>query len=1091
MRILFVVVLIAISGYSFSNPPDFTFVENISQWDCSIQYAANLPVGNMTLKSGSFGYYFLDYERLEVLHHNTHDAFGAHNEASSEESISAAFVSVIFRGADRGVVPVPLAKRDEYYNFFLGSDSSRWASGANAYDGVLYPSLYNGIDLKVYNSQDNLKYDFILAPGANPSLISMEYEGAERVYLQNGDLHVSVGFSGFSEKNPIAYQVVNGKKVYVSCSFVVSGNIVSFDFPDGYDPCYELVIDPLLIFSTFSGSRADNWGSTATPGEKGTLYSSGVTNHMVGTSFSGTFPASPGAFQASYGGVYDIAILKYDSAGQRLLYATYLGGSRSESPHSLVVNEQNELILLGTTSSANFPVTANAYDRIFSGGTGVNHVVQYAEGSDIVLSRISSDGRQLIASTYFGGQENDGLNQLSLNGNYGDECRGDVIADKAGNIYVATVTQSPDLRLNNAYRGGFSDAIILKFPPSLNSLITGYYLGGSGEDGAHSIKLGIDGSIYTAGGTTSADFPVSTTALQTAYGGGTDGWVAKLDADASILNATYSGTMGYEQVYFIDTNSAGDIYVYGQNTGHRPLTPGVYSDPNSGQFIQKLSNDLATQFFYTEFGTGKGTPDISPTAFLVTDCNYIYLAGWGGDLNLAGGRFNTSTRGLKTSGDAYQRTTAGHDFYFLVLGDDARTFLYASFLGGGLSKTHVDGGTSRFDKRGIVYHAVCAGCRGGTPNGLPASDFPTTTGAFSRTNNSLNCTNAAFKFDLSLLRSALKIRGAASVCLPDKITIDNLSVGADFYIWDFGDNTAPVVTTKPSPMAHEYKVPGRYIVWLKAINNKACITRDSTSVVIDVVASKSEFPSDVAICRGTSATLIAKGGTLYEWRSEDNKFKVSGAFPQVTVAPRDTTRYNVSILEANGCRREDSLYVNVIPLINPDFELERGDNCEQNNLQQALSIKVRNLTDSTWAGDSFQFHFGDGTVSDQEETEYQYKAGGTYQLKLIAVREFCVAEKLFPLSIGPLKYPNVITPGGSLSLNDNFTIQFGDSPGGAPFDFGFRVGVEIYDRWGKLVYQDSDYRNDWSGADVSGGVYYYQVSVDQHKTCKGWLHVVK
>src|SRR5690606_6093379 len=135
--------------------------------------------------------------------------------------------------------------------------------------------------------------------------------------------------------------------------FRLCENVVTFDFPDGYDSCEVLVIDPLLIFSTYSGSTADNWGSTATPGERGNLYSAGVTEEGGG----GSFPATPGAFQTSSAGLYDIGILKYDSLGMQLLYATYLGGKASESPHSLVMNDDEELVLLGTTSSLDFPTT--------------------------------------------------------------------------------------------------------------------------------------------------------------------------------------------------------------------------------------------------------------------------------------------------------------------------------------------------------------------------------------------------------------------------------------------------------------------------------------------------------------------------------------------------------------------------------------------------------------------------------------------------------------------------------------------------------------------------------------------------------------
>ena len=206
----------------------------------------------------------------------------------------------------------------------------------------------------------SVKYDFILAPYADHTQIVLEYSGAEQLTLENGRLIVRTSVGEVIEQKPIAFQWIDGKKIAVACEYLLEGNQLSFCFPLGYDPCYELTIDPLLIFSTYSGSVADNWGSTATPAENGNLYSAGVTSHV---NAGGSFPATPGAFQTTYGGLYDIGILKYDSAGKRLLYATYLGGDNSESPHSLVVNAKNELIVLGTTSSFNFPTSVNAIDR--------------------------------------------------------------------------------------------------------------------------------------------------------------------------------------------------------------------------------------------------------------------------------------------------------------------------------------------------------------------------------------------------------------------------------------------------------------------------------------------------------------------------------------------------------------------------------------------------------------------------------------------------------------------------------------------------------------------------------------------------------
>jgi hypothetical protein len=1067
------------------SPPGTTFVENKDQWDCDVYYVSRIPGGNMVLRPGSFRYIMLDQQQLDERHHHSHHGAQLRHEHSSSTMVNGVMIDVTFVGADPDAVPVSSGRSFEYYNFFIGDDETRGASEAYAYSTIVYPSFYNGIDLKVYRHGDDVKYDFMVAAESDPSQIRIRYSGMDKILLENGNLHVRTPVGEIIEKRPFAYQVIKGETQSVAVEFLLINGEVSFLFPEGYDPCHELIIDPLLIFSTFSGSAADNWGSTATPAEKGNLYSAGVTNHFVGNLFSGTYPATAGAFQTSYGGIYDFGILKYDSLGQTLLYASYLGGAESESPHSLVVNHRNELIVLGTTSSANFPTTADAFDRTFNGGSVASHVVEYTFGSDIVISRISPDGKTMLASTFLGGTGNDGLNMTELSVNYGDELRGDVITDPDGFIYVSSVTESAEVGGVADFNGGDTDGIIVKMGEALNGIEWLQFIGGSGTDAAHTIKLDALNNVYTAGGTSSVDFPVTADAYQTTHAGFIDGWVAKLDNNGNILQATYSGSGDFDQIYFLDLNVNEEVYVYGQTSGPRPVTPGVFSEPGSGQFIEKFNNDLSTQELYTVFGTGKGAPDISPTAFMVSDCNYLYMAGWGGVLNTRAGGWDTSTSGLSVSSDALQSTTSGHDFYFIVLAEDAKERLYATFLGGPQTETHIDGGTSRFDKSGVVYHAVCAGCRG-TDN-IPSSDFPTTAGVHSRVNKSENCNNAAFKFDLSSLRANLVLKGSNKVCIPYEASFDNHSVGGETFIWDFGDGSPELVKTDKSSVKHLYTTPGNYTVWLKSIDLGTCKVRDSSAVRLQVFEGKSDFPADAPLCEGNSLTLAASGGVSYSWVSEDGLYDISGPENSISVSPKDTTRFTITIVEASGCVQSDEVWINVIPALTPEFEFERDGDCSG----AMPELRVRNLTDSTWVSDLFYFDFDDGMTSDLDEVIHTYEKPGLYDVRLVAAREGCVFEKIIPMAYGPLKYPNVITPGVTEGKNDRFMVQFGDDPTKTPLDYGLKTELSVYDRWGRPIFETADYAHDWTGADVSGGVYYYHVKVQEYEPCRGWVQVVK
>ena len=248
-------------------------------------------------------------------------------------------------------------------------------------------------------------------------------------------------------------------------NFSSQNNILSFYFPNSYDNTKDLIIDPTLIFSTYSGSSSDNFGYTATYDRSGFLYSAGTVFDFPSGS---TYPTL-GAFQINhaggtgFNGGTDIAITKYDTTGTFRIYSTYLGGSKSELPHSLVVNNLDELFVFGTTGSDDYPTTNGAYDTTFNGGppfspSGLG--VTFPNGSDIIVSRFSTSGGHLLSSTYIGGSENDGLNtSQKLKKNYADEVRGEIDIDKNNNIYLATCTYSTDFPIAGNV-----------FQPTLNSL---------------------------------------------------------------------------------------------------------------------------------------------------------------------------------------------------------------------------------------------------------------------------------------------------------------------------------------------------------------------------------------------------------------------------------------------------------------------------------------------------------------------------------------------------------------------------------------------------------------------------------------------
>ncbi len=1069
--------------------PGLRFIENKNQWPSKFDYASDVPGGQMFLNATGFHYLLRDESKFEELHDNPSTRYDeAGNPSSDCTKINAYYVSMSWRGASH-VTPKPFGKGKQYYNYFLGSDPAHWGVKAFGYEGILYESVYADIDLKIYSSDVHMKYDFIVNPGGDPNQIVGDYAGTDNIFLDvNGNLYIKTAVGELIEKKPYAYQYINGTKQRVECAFDLTGNTIRFLFPEGYNTCEPLIIDPILIFSTYSGSTADNWGSTATPGENGKLYSAGVTNLV---SLKGIFPATPGAFQTAYGGAYDVGILKYDSLGRDLLYASYLGGSESESPHSLVMAANGDLLVLGTTSSSDFPRSEYAFDKTFNGGDSVNNVITYLHGSDIFIARISSDGTTLIASTYLGGSLNDGLNPPDgpLTLNYGDELRGDIITDTNGDIYVSTVTSSPDFQgvnsFSTTYRGGATDGLLLKVSADLSQLLWGAFIGGSGTDTSHTIKIDREGNIYLAGGTTSEDFQLAGQSFKSSLGGPADGWIAKVRGDGQELMAsTYTGTESIEQTYFIDLNIDEEIFIYGQTDAglNFPIMPvGVFNDkPGSGQYLQKYSNDLSTLLVSTVFGSGSGIPDISPTAFLVNDCNNIYMTGWGGRLNDLAGHWNTITNNMPLTFDAFQKTTSGNDFYFIVLTGDAERIVYGTYMGGPFSLTHVDGGTSRFDKHGIVYHAVCAGCSADNPTEGPTSDFPSTPGAWSNFNRSANCNNAAFKFDLSSLRADLQ-SPVTQVCARDTVEFGNISTGGELFYWDFGDGFK-IVTPDPKNQKHVYQNSGMYTIKLKVVDEGTCKSVDSTKVNLQV-GDHTGFVEDVdPLCEGDARILKATGGISYQWKSLTGDFTSIKQFP--SVAPTTTTQYAVTIKEAFGCILKDTVTLEVVPKVEPDFEFDKSGFCFGKT-----KLHVQNKTEG--AEDTRMiFYFGDGTSAEAEEATHQYETSAIFNVRLAAVRDFCVFDVVKPIPVVNITIPNVITPEVSSGFNDTFMIQVDDRQDVSPYDFDTPVSLIIVNRWGEKVHEDDNYQNDWSAPDLAAGVYYFEMKIEG-ESCRSWIQVMK
>ena len=922
LPILFLLITTSLHG-------QVRFVPNEGQWPDHVLHRTEVTGGGVQLDRGGWTCWQWAPETEAAEDHHIGARRGIHWSAAWTDANPQADLNWVRSGLS-----------SDRQHFYLSDDPTHWAEHVQAATMLNTDNVWPGIRLRWRGTrQGRAAFEFTVDPGADPDDIGWQYQGVVPYVGPAGELQLHHALhdaaAGFSAKlaTPFAFQWnENGTLDEVPCAYRIAGEEVHFDLGD-YDEARPLVIDPEITFSTYAGSTGDNFGTTASNGPGGALIGGTVA-------FAPGYPTTADAIQTDMevfaDGISHTAVTVFNADGTGLLYSTYIGGSRADIPHSLAYNDTwGQVALLGTTGSDDFPTTAGSFQPNFNVGGAVAITIYgndvQPDGLDCYLLTLDGTDYTLNASTFFGGTGADGLNEsLVLRTNFGDFYRGQVDIGPEGSIWIATTTTSTDIPLpgSPAHAGG-QDALVAGFSADLSTLLSGRTFGGFWDDAAYSIEVSPDNSfgdldnlqVLVGGGTRSDDLPLPPGSIQPDRAGLTDGWLVQFNASPGDLTAqfgTYHGLEDYDQVYFVQRDGSGRPYAYGQAKTGMPVIGDVYANPSSGQYITCFLPDMSDIEWQTVIGTGSGTIDLSPTAFLVSDCEQVYISGWGGQTNATGGTgevAGSTTFGLPTTDNPFQASTDGSDFYLAVLSPNAEDLVYATFFGGPFANEHVDGGSSRFDQNGTVYQSVCAGCGG-------MNDFPSTPGAWSPDNPSPNCNMGVFKFELGKLNAQIDIDGPDQFCQGESVQFENSTAGPAAFTWDFGDAN---FSNEVAPL-HLYGLNGVFEVEVIAEDTTGCLEPDTAFVTVTIAPNADPVVDPVdPLCDGEEAQLQGSGNGELSWFPPTGLSADDVANP--VASPNATTTYTLTDETLCGTASADVVVevVNMVTDPSGDTQICLGD----------------------------------------------------------------------------------------------------------------------------------------------------------------------
>ena len=582
-------------------------------------------------------------------------------------------------------------------NYFIGNDPAKWQTNVKTYARIRYKNVYPGIDLLYHGNNRQVEFDFVVAPGADPGAIQFAVKGADALTVDaEGNLVLTKGGKQLHFQAPGIYQEINGSRVKVAGNYSLKDSThVGFTVLP-HDNSKVLVIDPVLVYSTFLGGSGYDNGNAIAVDSTGAAYVTGTTN-------SPDFPlALTGNFDPNQQRIF---LVKLNPSGSTLLYADYFGGtSGNDSPFSIAVDSNGSAYVTGFAYSTDFSVV-NAFQPTLAGSVNA------------FLTKFSADGSSLVYSTYLGGSRGDFAQSIGV-----DDAGEATIAGSATsrNFPLANAYQSSILPDQNSQWGAYS--FFSRFSADGSSLIYSSYLAGNLDQDCHNyndcgpntditgLTLDSSGNLYVVGSTNTTNFPTTSGAFMTTYPGASNNYIpfiSKFDTSGAIVYSSYFGGSGDADASAVAVDSTGSAYVtgYDQGSDSFPITATTICNPNT----QNCNGIVVTKFNPTgstlTYSTYLGENNNSTGAAIQVDTN--------GDAYILAADYSS---GQYTEVNPIEGYLGGSDMLIVEIDPVASTQLFATYLGG----TVYDYPTGMVvDNSGAIY----------VTGGTQSPDFPVTQSA--------------------------------------------------------------------------------------------------------------------------------------------------------------------------------------------------------------------------------------------------------------------------------------------------------------------------------------------------------------------------